>query len=75
MIIHVSKGVAGALSARASEQNVTPKELVHRILSEHLAQRAPFDLTPRDEWERLLMGIGLDCGVSLTDVSRETIYE
>ena len=34
-------------------------------------------LEPRDEWERRLLGIGLNCGVSLSNeaVSSEGIYE
>ncbi len=33
--------------------------------------------TPRDEWERRLLGLAKDCGVSLSDqaVSREALYE
>lgn len=43
------------------------------------AQRTeePEALTPRNAWEALVLGLGLDAGVSLTDeqVSREAIYE
>jgi hypothetical protein len=37
----------------------------------------PVSLQPRDEWERQLLGLAKDCGVSLPDwaLSREAMYE
>jgi hypothetical protein len=37
----------------------------------------PNPVTPRDEWERVVLGVATDCGTSLSDsaVSSEGIYE
>lgn len=48
------------------------------LSSEGLYTSEPVDdLKPRDAWEALVLGIGVETGVSLSDhqVSREVIYE
>jgi len=40
-------------------------------------QSGPYSIGPRDEWERELMSLASDCGVSLSDqaLSRENLYD
>jgi hypothetical protein len=64
-----------ALNEHARRQGKTPEELALNVLRERFLIAAPPQ--PQDEWERQLLGLAKDCGVSLPDwaVSREAIYE
>lgn len=44
---------------------------------ERLLAAAPPPIQPRDEWERRLLGLAKDCGVSLSNdaLSREALYD
>jgi len=48
-----------------------------RVSSSGDGQRISEVIEPRDEWERQLLGIAKDCGVSLPDsaVSSDQLYE
>lgn len=71
------------LLEQAKQRGTTPERLALDSLREKFApdasSRPPLtdDLTPRDAWEELVLGIGQDCGVSLSDeaVSRESFYD
>lgn len=74
------------LLEQAKQRGTTPERLALDSLRETFAPAAPDassrpplpdDLTPRDAWEELVLGIGQDCGVSLSDeaVSRESYYD
>ena len=70
---HVPKSVENDL---AQKQGVAPEVLALNALRERfLTRRLP--LEPQDEWERGLLAIGTDCGVSLTNeaLSSEGLYE
>lgn len=72
MTIVLSPALETALRAAASRQGVQPEELAVTELEQRFL---PPD--PRDEWERRLRSIGVDCGVSLSDeaVSSEGLYD
>jgi hypothetical protein len=65
-----------ALREAARRQNVPPEDLAVRVLRECFLDRAS-GIQPRDEWERRLLGLAKDCGVSLSNeaLSREELYE
>ena len=75
MVITPGPELEAALNEQARQQGVVPEVLVLNTLRERFLAAAP--LQPRDEWERRLLGLAKDCGVSLPDwaVSREALYE
>ncbi len=58
---------AAPMEAAPAERRITPEE----------AAEWRRNFQPRDEFERLLMSLGTDCGVSLSDeaLSSDGIYE
>jgi hypothetical protein len=76
MTITLPPQLEAALAAEAARRGVAPEELAVDVLRERLLPQVP-DLEPRDEWERRLLGLARNCGVSLPDsaVCSEGIYE
>lgn len=75
MVITLGPELEAALSEQAHRQGIAPEVLILNALRERfLVDVLPL---PQDEWERKLMGVARDCGVSLPDwaVSREALYE
>jgi hypothetical protein len=75
MVITLGAELEAALNEQARRHGVAPEVLALNALREHfLAAALP---QPRDEWERRLLGLAKDCGVSLPDwaVSREGLYD
>jgi hypothetical protein len=76
MVITPSPELEAALSEQARRRGITPEVLALNVLRERfLAPTA--SITPQDEWERRLLGIATDCGVSLphSALSSEGLYE
>jgi hypothetical protein len=76
MVITLEPELEAALIEAASQRGVAPEALAINALRERfLGTGSP--LQPRDEWERLLLSVAKDCGVSLSDaaLSREELYE
>lgn len=75
MVIHVEPELAAALNEQARRQGVAPEELALRTLRQCFITAVV--LQPRDEWERRLLEIGRDCGVSLSNwaVSSDGLYD
>jgi hypothetical protein len=76
MTITLAPDLEAALKAHARQQGVSPETLAVNALREKFGPRtAP--LEPQDDWERLLVGIGRDCGISVPDaaLSSEGLYE
>jgi hypothetical protein len=65
-----------ALTELAGRQGIAPEELALKVLRERLLP-AGSPLVPQDAWERRLLAIGKDCGVSLPDsaLTREEMYD
>jgi hypothetical protein len=76
MVITLTPQLEAALSDQARQRGVAPEVLALDALREHFLP-ASDPLEPRDEWERRLLGMAKDCGVSLSDaaLSREEMYE
>jgi predicted transcriptional regulator len=78
MIIALSPDLEAALSELARRRGIAPEELAIEALRERfLTDVTAATVQPRDEWERRLLGVATDCGVSLPDsaLSREGLYE
>ena len=82
MTITLTPEIEQALTEQAHKQGTTPENLALAALREKYALSDPplaqsSQLEPRDEWERLIFSIGIDCGVSLSneDLSRENLYD
>jgi hypothetical protein len=75
MVITLGPELAAALSEQARRHGVTPEVLALQALRERFLPAALPQ--PRDEWERRLLGLAKDCGVSLSDeaVSRVALYD
>lgn len=75
MVIQIDAELETALGEAARQTGVTTEKLALDTLRQRFLKRKPFQ--PRDEWERRLLGIGVDCGVSLSNeaLSREELYD
>ncbi|HVS38873.1 MAG TPA: hypothetical protein VMS17_25170 [Gemmataceae bacterium] len=75
MVITLGPELEAALKAAADRRGVTPEMLALSALRVRFL--TPPELQPRDEWERGLLELALDCGVSLSDeaLSREEMYD
>jgi hypothetical protein len=76
MVITLSPELEAALTESARRLGVAPEALALNVLQDRfLSPAAP--IQPRDEWERRLLGVAKDCGVSLSDAAlgREELYE
>ena len=76
LVISVPSELEGALNALARQRGMTPQDLVIDVLRDRLGVPSR-TIEPRDEWERLILQAGMDCGVSLPDeaLSSEGLYE
>jgi hypothetical protein len=76
MTITLGPELETAVNEAARRQGVAPDVLALNVLRERFLAPAPA-IQPRDEWERRLLGLARDCGVSLSDesLSREELYE
>lgn len=75
MVITLGPELEAALNEQARRHGVAPEVLALQALRERfLAAARP---QPRDEWERRLLGLAKDCGVSLPDgaLRREALYD
>jgi hypothetical protein len=76
MNIAVPPDVESALQASAQVRGLTPEAIVIELLRERLLPVRP-PIVPQDDWERRILAMGRDCGVSLSDeaLSSEGIYD
>jgi hypothetical protein len=76
MVITPDPQLEAALTAAARERGLAPEALALDALRRQFLPR-PLPFEPQDEWERRLLAIGRDCGVSLPDsaFSREELYD
>jgi Fe2+ transport system protein FeoA len=76
MVITLTPQLEAVLSEQARRRGTVPEVLALDALRERFLPEVAV-LEPRDEWERRLLGMGIDCGVSLSDaaLSREEMYE
>jgi hypothetical protein len=75
MVITIGPELEAVLNDLARRQGIAPEELALNALRERFLAKDP--LEPRDEWERHLLSLAKDCGVSLSNwaVSSEGIYD
>lgn len=76
MVITLSPELEAALNDAARRKGVAAEILALDVLREQFLTPGPA-ITPRDEWERRLLSIATDCGVSLphSAFSSEGLYE
>ena len=75
MVITLDPDLEAAVNEQARQQGVVPEALVLKALRDRFLSAALPQ--PRDDWERRLLGLAKDCGVSLPDwaVNREALYD
>lgn len=76
VVLVLDPNLAAAVGEFARQRGVAPDVLALDVLRERfLPPAAPPQ--PRDEWERRLLGLARECGVSLPDAAlgREALYE
>ena len=73
MVITLSPELESALNEQARRQGVAAELLALQALRERFLEQSALG-PPRDEWERRLLGLAKDCGVSLSNaaLSRES---
>ena len=76
MTIVLEPDLEAAVREFARLQGVAPEEAALDALRRQLLPGAPA-IEPQDEWERSLLALTRNCGVSLPDsaLSREEMYE
>ncbi len=76
MTITLGPDLETALNEVAQRQGIPADILALNALRERFLAPSP-SIQPRDEWERRLLGLAINCGVSLSDeaLSREQVYE
>lgn len=76
MVITLGPDLESVLNDLAHKQSVAPEVLALNALRERFLAPA-LRIQPRDEWERGLLELATDCGVSLSDaaLSREEMYD
>lgn len=76
MTLTMDPALETAILKLAHDRGVAPEVLVLDAVRDRFGVVAPPE-TGQDEWERLILNVGTDCGVSLTDqdVSSEGLYE
>ena len=76
MVITLSPEREAALCEAARRDGTSPEALALEALRQRFQPPAA-PIEPRDEWERRLLAIATDCGVSLSNeaVSSEGIYD
>jgi hypothetical protein len=76
MVIKLSSDVEAALNEIAGRQGISPEALANEVLRDRLALPKASPL-PQDEWERAVLGLATDCGVSLPHaaLSSQGLYE
>ncbi len=76
MTLALDKKLEKALKLYAKAHSMSPEDLVLNVLREKFVSQS-VSQEPRDDWERNLLLIGTDCGVSLPDsvFSSEGLYE
>lgn len=76
MVITPSPELEAALNHQARQQGVTPEALALDALKQQFLNKE-MPIQPQDEWERRLISVARDCGVSLSDAAlgREELYE
>jgi len=75
MVITLDPELEAALNKLARLRGMLPDELALNVLRERCLVEAA--LQPQDEWERSLLAVARDCGVSLPDtaLSSEGLYD
>jgi hypothetical protein len=76
MVIQITPDLEAALVESARVQGISPDVLALRVLQERFLPHAERE-TSLEEWEALVLSLGTDCGVSLTDwaLSSEGLYD
>ena len=76
MVITLGLELEAALMEAASQRGVAPEVLALDALRARFLGTA-LPMQPQDDWERCLLGVAKDCGVSLPDwaVGIEGLYE
>jgi hypothetical protein len=76
MVISLEPELEAALNVAARSRGVDPEVLALDALRQRFLGTA-VPVVPRDEWERRLLGLAKECGVSLSDsaFAREALYE
>lgn len=76
MVINPDLQLENAIRAAAEKWAASPERFALVVLRAHfLPSSLPFE--PRDDWERALLSIGVDCGVSPPDsaFTSEELYD
>jgi predicted transcriptional regulator len=76
LVITLPPELEGALNELARKEGIAPEALIIDALRDRLVERSRA-IEPRDDWERLILQAGTNCGVSLPDeaLSSEGLYE
>lgn len=76
MVLHLDPELEAALSQLARQQGVSPETLAADFLRERILGAGGPEQA-QDEWERRLLEIASDCGVSLSHsaLSRQELYD
>ncbi len=77
MVITLGPELETALSEQARQRGMPAETLALNALRERFLPARRPRLEPQDEWERGLLELSMDCGISLSDeaLSRDAMYD
>ena len=79
MTITLTPDLEKALTEQARQQGTTPEAFALAVLRDKLRTSSAVtpDVPPQDEWERRLLSLAVNCGVSLSNeaLSSEGLYD
>lgn len=76
MVITIDPALESAIRGQAASRGIAPEALVLEVLRERFVPARPA-IEPRDDWERELLAIASDYGVSLPDsaLTSDELYD
>ena len=76
MALNLTPQLESVIREEAERLGVTPELLALHALQDRFLPKKP-EVVPQDEWERMLFGAAIDCGVSVphSALSSEGLYE
>jgi hypothetical protein len=76
VVLELDAELEAAILEEANQRASTPENVAMTALRQRFLIHPPMPV-PRDDWERELLAIAVDCGVSLPDsaLTREEMYD
>ena len=77
VVVELDAELEAAIRKVAVSYDASPEAMALNVLRQRFLRKPVVPLIPRDDWERELLAIAVDCGVSLPDsaITSEALYD